>query len=201
MYSCVGGGLKIRQWEWSVHQDVPLASCMEIHLHGVVQIAYFELQLYKWRRDVVEHSWDPRRVSPRWPSCCLPQQLQQPPGSALDSKPGRGRTSFTPTQRARSEMKQWRGWENRKAAFNLMDLCPEYTYKNHSRFSFSRRSVFGGCLVSYIIMCNSLSVAICTWACMTWSRKPHPHTKKPQSFTSSGPWLVQQGSQANWWVE
>lgn len=101
-------------------------------------------KLYKWRRDVVEHSWDPRRVSPRWPSCCLPQQLQQPAGSALDSKPGRGRTSFTPTQRARSEMKQWRGWENRKAAFNLMDLCPEYTYKNHSRFSFSRRSFLEG---------------------------------------------------------
>lgn len=62
------------------------------------------------RRDVLEHSWNPHGVSPRWPRCRLPQQLQQPAGPALDSRPGRGRTSFTPTRRARSQMKQWRGW-------------------------------------------------------------------------------------------
>jgi len=52
--------------------------------------------------------------------------------------------------------------KDRKAAFNLMDLCPECSYKNHSGFSPSRSFLEGKFLLSYVTMRSSLSVAICT---------------------------------------
>lgn len=73
--------------------------------------------------------------------------------------------------------------KDRKTAFNLVDLCPEYSYKNHSGFSLSRRRFLEGkCLVSYVTVCSSLNVAVCTWACMERSWKPHLH-KKPTVVT------------------
>lgn len=59
------------------------------------------------RKDVLDRA---QLKSPQvcWPSCHLPQQLQRLAELAPDS---RGWTTFTPTQRARTQMKQWRGWE------------------------------------------------------------------------------------------
>ena len=79
-------------------------------LTALSKLCLSNCSLHMGRRDVLEHSWNPRRVSLRWPSRCLPQQLQQLARPAPDSRPGRSRTSFTPTQRAKSQMKQWRGW-------------------------------------------------------------------------------------------
>lgn len=179
-------GLKIFQWEWPVHQDVPLASCMEIHPHWVVQIMSFKLQLAHAKER------------------CAGAQLKHPQGFSTLAKLSPP-SAVTATGWASPGLQTWERKDQfhsnieSKESDGAMDLCPKYSYKNHSGFSLSRR-FFGGCFVSYVAMCNSLSVAICTWACTAWSRKPHPHTQKNSGnldiyiFASSELWLIQQNS-------
>lgn len=77
----------------------------------LAKLCLLNCSLHLWRRDVLVHSWNPlgflhvgQAAASR---SSYSNQLGQP------QTPDRGvvwRTSFTPMQGARSQMKQWRGW-------------------------------------------------------------------------------------------
>lgn len=89
------------QWEWLVHQDGPFASCVEIHPHWVIQTVPSEFAR------VLEHSQNPHRVSSRCPSYCHSSVTSQ---ASPRLQTWETRTSFTPMQRSRSQVKQRRVW-------------------------------------------------------------------------------------------
>lgn len=164
---------------------MPFASCVELHPHSIVQIVPLELQF----AHVLEHSQNPHGVSSHCPS------YQH---SSVTSQASPRLQTWERQDQFHSNAKVKQSDEateslmkDRKAAFNLIDFCPEYSYKNHSRFSLSRRSFLEGkCLVSYVAGLSSLSVAICAWTCMAWSWTPHPHTKPCSGNLDIFPYII-----------
>lgn len=138
MYFCIGMGSSGWRWKWLVHQDVPFASCVEPHPHRVVQIVPLELQL----AHVLEHSQNPHGVSSHCPSQChssVTSQASPRPQTWERQDHFHSNAKVKESDEATESLKK-----NRKAAFNLMDFCPEYSYKKSQRvFSFQEK-FFGG---------------------------------------------------------
>lgn len=145
MYSCFGMGSSGWWWEELVCQDVPFASCVEIHPQWFVQIVPLELQL----AHVLEHSQNPRGVSSHCPSYGHSSVTSQ---ASPRLQTWEGQDQFHSNAKVKVSDEATESLKkNRRAAFNLMDFCPEYSYKNHSGFSLSRRSFQEGkCLVSHV---------------------------------------------------
>lgn len=144
------------RWECLVHQDVPFASCVELHPHRIVQIVPLELQFVH----VLEHSQNPPGVSSHCPSYChssVTSQASPRPQTWERQDQFHFNAKVKESDEAMESL-----MKGRKAAFNLKDFCPECSYKNHSRFSLSRRSFLEDkCLVSCVTGWSSLRVAIC----------------------------------------